>query len=55
MFKHNKGKKMFSKDMSMVILMMMIFIKANISRTTLGSISSHKLNNCNVEFQFGIV
>jgi hypothetical protein len=39
----------------MVIPMMMIFIRANLSKTTLGSISCHKLNNCNVEFQFGIV
>jgi len=55
MSKHNKGKEVFSKDMSMVIPVMMIFIGASLSKTTLGSISCHKLNNCNVEFQFGIV
>jgi hypothetical protein len=55
MSKHNKGKEVYSKDMSMVIPMMMIFIRANLSKTTLGSISCHKLSNCNVEFQFGIV
>jgi hypothetical protein len=55
MSKHNKGKEMFSKDMSMVIPMMMIFIGASLSKTTLGSINCHKLSNCNVEFQFGIV
>jgi hypothetical protein len=55
MSKHNKGKEVFSKDMSMVIPVMMIFIGGSLHKTTLGSISCHKLNNCNVEFQFGIV
>jgi len=49
MSKHNKGKEMFFKDMSMVILVMMIFIGASLCKTTLGSISCHKLYNCNVE------
>jgi hypothetical protein len=54
MFKHNKGKEVFSKDMSIGIPLMMIFIGASLSKTTLGSTSCHKLNNCNVEFQFRI-
>jgi len=32
MSKHNKDKKMFSKDMSMVILVMMIFIGASLGK-----------------------
>ncbi len=55
MSKHNKGKELFSKDMSMVIPMMMVFIKASLRNRTLSSISCHKQNSCNVEFQFGIV
>jgi hypothetical protein len=55
MSKHNKGKEVFSKNMSMVIPMMMIFIKASLHNRTLSSISCHKQNSCNVEFQFGIV
>jgi hypothetical protein len=55
MSKHNKGKEVFLKDISMVIPGMMIFIGGSLRKTTLSSISCHKLNNCNVEFQFGIV
>jgi len=51
MSKHNKGKEMFSKNMSMI----MIFIRASLGKTTLGLISCHKLNNCNLEFQFGML
>jgi len=50
MSKHNKGKEVFSKYMSMVIPVMMIFIGGSLHKTTLGSISCHKLNNCNEEF-----
>ncbi len=55
MSKHNKGKEVFSKNMSMVIPVMMIFIKASLHNRTLSSISCHKQNSYNVEFQFGIV
>jgi hypothetical protein len=39
MSKHNKGKEVFLKDMSLVILVMMIFIGASSRKTTLGSIN----------------
>ncbi len=55
MSKHNKGKEVFSKGMSMVIPVMMIFIGTSLHKTTLGSMSCHKLHNCNVEFQFGLL
>jgi len=51
MSKHNKGKEMFSENMSMI----MIFIRAGLGKTTLSLISCHKLNNCDLEFQFEIV
>ncbi len=55
MSKHNKGKEVFLRDMSMVIPMTMIFIGANLVKVALGSISCHKLNNCNMEFQLELV
>jgi hypothetical protein len=54
MSKHNKDKEVFSKNMSMVILVTMIFIGASLGKIALGSISCYKLNNCYVEFQFRI-
>jgi hypothetical protein len=55
MSKHNKGKEVFFNDMSMVILMTITFIKVSLDKTTLGYINYHKLNNCNMKFQFVIV
>jgi hypothetical protein len=55
MSKHNKGKEMFSKDMFMVIVVTIIFIRAHLDKTTLGYISCCKLNSCNLKFQFEIV
>jgi hypothetical protein len=55
MSKHNKGKEMFFKDMFMIISMTMIFIGANLGKVALGSVSCHKLNNCNAEFQLELL
>jgi hypothetical protein len=51
MSKHNKR----SNDMSMVIPIMITFIRAGLDKIALGYISCHKLNNCNMKFQFEIV
>jgi hypothetical protein len=55
MSKHNKGKEVFCKDMSMVISMTMIFIGANLGEVALGFVRCHKLNNCNMEFQLELL
>jgi len=49
MSKHNNDKEVFSKDMSMIIPVTMIFIGASLGKIALAFVSCHKLNNCNME------
>jgi len=50
-----KGKEVFSNDMSMVIPVRITYIGAGLNNIALGYISCHKLNNCNMKFQFEIL